>query len=137
MVAMEIQKHSYGACSASGLLFFSSVSQCWIFVCLVFMLQEAGFSYFEMNASDTRSKKSMESYLAEALNNHTLVDFMGLLLASSSSKFGLLEKDDTSLVFGPKGKSRVTSCDFCNVMQGTRGQVQQVVVTTIASSWMK
>ncbi|CAH1774477.1 unnamed protein product [Owenia fusiformis] len=37
--------------------------------------QEAGFTYVELNASDTRSKKSLQSEVAEALNNHTLMDY--------------------------------------------------------------
>ena len=36
-----------------------------------------GFSYVELNASDTRSKKSLETEVAELLGNHTLVDFLG------------------------------------------------------------
>ena len=44
-------------------------------VCLV--VQTAGFSYIELNASDTRSKRSLHEDVAEALNNHTLVDFFG------------------------------------------------------------
>lgn len=31
----------------------------------------------ELNASDTRSKKSLETEVAELLGNHTLVDFFG------------------------------------------------------------
>jgi len=31
----------------------------------------------ELNASDTRSKRSLKEEVAEALNNHTLVDFFG------------------------------------------------------------
>ncbi|XP_041360939.1 replication factor C subunit 1-like isoform X2 [Gigantopelta aegis] len=39
--------------------------------------QEAGFSYVELNASDTRSKRNLQEVVAESLNNTTLVDFMG------------------------------------------------------------
>ncbi len=47
-------------------------------VALVFFCsQEVGFSFVELNASDTRSKKSLQQEVAEALNNHTLVDFFG------------------------------------------------------------
>ena len=31
----------------------------------------------ELNASDTRSKRSLHEDIAEAVNNHTLVDFFG------------------------------------------------------------
>jgi len=40
-------------------------------------LQEAGFSFVELNASDTRSKKNLQSVVAESLNNTTMVDFAG------------------------------------------------------------
>lgn len=43
----------------------------------VLFLQEAGFSYVELNASDTRSKKTLENVVSESLNNQTLVDFLG------------------------------------------------------------
>ena len=43
----------------------------------VLCLQELGFSFVELNASDTRSKKSLKGEVAEALGNHTLMDFMG------------------------------------------------------------
>ena len=36
-----------------------------------------GFSYVELNASDTRSKKSLDTVVSELLGNHTLVDFFG------------------------------------------------------------
>ena len=39
--------------------------------------QETSFSYVELNASDTRSKRSLQEDVSEALNNHTLVDFFG------------------------------------------------------------
>ncbi len=39
--------------------------------------QEAGFSFVELNASDTRSKKSMQLVVAELLSNHTLSGFFG------------------------------------------------------------
>jgi replication factor C subunit 1 len=42
--------------------------------------QEAGFSFVELNASDTRSKRTLKEEVAESLNNHTLVDFFGVFL---------------------------------------------------------
>ena len=41
------------------------------------VFQETSFSYVELNASDTRSKRSLQEDVSEALNNHTLVDFFG------------------------------------------------------------
>ncbi|XP_076082907.1 replication factor C subunit 1-like [Mytilus galloprovincialis] len=39
--------------------------------------KEAGFSFVELNASDTRSKKNLQSVVAESLSNTTMVDFTG------------------------------------------------------------
>lgn len=44
---------------------------------LLIALQELGFSYVELNASDTRSKRSLKEEVSESLNNHTLVDYFG------------------------------------------------------------
>ena len=44
---------------------------------ITFLLQEAGFTFVELNASDTRSKKSLQTQVAELLGNHTLMDYMG------------------------------------------------------------
>ena len=46
--------------------------------CEILSFQEAGFSYVELNASDTRSKKSLKGEVAEALDNKTIVDFIGI-----------------------------------------------------------
>ena len=45
--------------------------------------EEAGFSFVELNASDTRSKKSLQTEVAEALGNHTLMDYFGELFRVS------------------------------------------------------
>lgn len=39
--------------------------------------QESGFSTVELNASDTRSKRSLKEEVAEALGNQTVVDYLG------------------------------------------------------------
>jgi len=41
------------------------------------ILQELGFSYVELNASDTRSKRSLQDEIAVALGSRTLVDYLG------------------------------------------------------------
>ena len=38
--------------------------------------KEAGFSYFETNASDSRSKKILQETIGGAIGNTTLMDFM-------------------------------------------------------------
>lgn len=42
------------------------------FMCLN---QELGYSYVELNASDTRSKNSLKEVVAESLNNTSIKDF--------------------------------------------------------------
>ena len=44
--------------------------------CAQLACKEMGFSYIELNASDTRSKKSLQTEVSEVLNSHTLVDFI-------------------------------------------------------------
>lgn len=44
-------------------------------LCLCVGLQELGFSYVEMNASSTRSKKSLKEVVAESLNNTSIENF--------------------------------------------------------------
>ncbi len=41
--------------------------------------QEAGFTFVELNASDTRSKKSLQQEVDALLGNHTLMDYMGMI----------------------------------------------------------
>ena len=43
----------------------------------VLVCKQAGFSFFEMNASDSRSKKILQETVGQALGNATLVDYVG------------------------------------------------------------
>ena len=38
--------------------------------------EELGFTYIEMNASDTRSKKTMEEHISHSLNNKIMDSFL-------------------------------------------------------------
>ena len=38
--------------------------------------EELGFTYIEMNASDTRSKKTLEEHISQSLNNKTMDGFL-------------------------------------------------------------
>lgn len=51
-----------------------------IMIFVIVYFQEAGFSYVELNASDTRSKKSLKGEVAESLDNKTIVDFIGMYM---------------------------------------------------------
>ena len=42
-----------------------------------FLKQEAGFSYVELNASDTRNAKSLKEVVSQAVGNQSIVDFVG------------------------------------------------------------
>ncbi|XP_013404916.1 replication factor C subunit 1 [Lingula anatina] len=69
--------------------------------------QEAGFSYIELNASDTRNKKSLEQEVAEALSNHTLVDFFGSGQSSSSGQKHCLIMDEVDGMAGNEDRGGV------------------------------
>ena len=38
--------------------------------------EELGFSYVEMNASDTRNKKTLEEHISQSLSNKTMDGFL-------------------------------------------------------------
>lgn len=42
----------------------------------VLVCKEAGFSFIEMNASDSRSKKILQETVGQALGNTTMIDYM-------------------------------------------------------------
>ena len=72
-----------------------------------------GFSYVELNASDTRSKRSLKEVVAESLDNNTLVDY-----TDSASK----QHQGT----GPSGQSHCLIMDEVDGMAGNedRGGLQ-------------
>ena len=41
------------------------------------MLQDAGFSFVELNASDTRNAKSLKEVVSQAVGNKSIVDYVG------------------------------------------------------------
>lgn len=53
--------------------------------------KEAGFEYFELNASDTRSKKNLQQTVSQVLGNQTLGHcFTGDAMGKSSSKHAII-----------------------------------------------
>ncbi|NXW58292.1 RFC1 factor, partial [Eurystomus gularis] len=52
--------------------------------------QELGYSYVELNASDTRSKNSLKEVVAESLNNTSIKDFCSGTSSSVSGKHVLI-----------------------------------------------
>lgn len=62
--------------------------------------KEAGFSYVELNASDTRSKKSLKGEVAESLDNKTIVDFIGGTNKSTEGKKHCLLMDEVDGMAG-------------------------------------
>ncbi|XP_022300540.1 replication factor C subunit 1-like [Crassostrea virginica] len=62
--------------------------------------KEAGFSYVELNASDTRSKKSLKGEVAEALDNKTIVDFIGVTSSSTQGRKHCLLMDEVDGMAG-------------------------------------
>ena len=51
--------------------------------------EELGFTYIEMNASDTRSKKTLEEHISQSLNNKTMDGF--LTGCQISVRFGMTD----------------------------------------------
>ena len=89
----------------------SRLISCNICVFYNFSLQELGFSYVELNASDTRSKRSLKEVVAESLDNNTLVDYTGAAGGQSG---------------GPSGQSHCLIMDEVDGMAGNedRGGLQ-------------
>ncbi|KAG8453595.1 hypothetical protein GDO86_000287, partial [Hymenochirus boettgeri] len=56
----------------------------------VLVCEELGYSYVELNASDTRSKNSMKDVVAESLNNTSIKGFYSGSSQSVSSKHALI-----------------------------------------------
>ncbi|NP_001186496.1 replication factor C subunit 1 [Xenopus tropicalis] len=56
----------------------------------VLVCEELGYSYVELNASDTRSKNSMKEVVAESLNNTSIKGFYSGTCKSVSSKHALI-----------------------------------------------
>ncbi|OCT99435.1 replication factor C subunit 1 [Xenopus laevis] len=56
----------------------------------VLACEELGYSYVELNASDTRSKNSMKEVVAESLNNTSIKGFYSGTCKSVSSKHALI-----------------------------------------------
>ncbi|KAK3793019.1 hypothetical protein RRG08_060532, partial [Elysia crispata] len=75
---------------------------------------ELGFSYVELNASDTRSKRSLKEVVAESLDNNTLADYTG----AAGGQRG-----------GPSGQSHCLIMDEVDGMAGNedRGGLQELV----------
>ncbi|XP_062580287.1 replication factor C subunit 1-like [Saccostrea cucullata] len=62
--------------------------------------QEAGFSYVELNASDTRSKKSLKEVVAESLDNTTIVDYLGVAKSTTHGHKHCLIMDEVDGMAG-------------------------------------
>ncbi|XP_061178272.1 replication factor C subunit 1-like [Saccostrea echinata] len=62
--------------------------------------QEAGFSYVELNASDTRSKKSLKEVVAESLDNTTIVDYLGVTKSTTHGHKHCLVMDEVDGMAG-------------------------------------
>ncbi|KAM4807653.1 replication factor C subunit 1 [Rhinophrynus dorsalis] len=56
----------------------------------VLVCEELGYSYVELNASDTRSKNSMKDVVAESLNNTSIKGFYSGMSKSVSAKHALI-----------------------------------------------
>ena len=74
----QATSHYLSQCWPRSVLPYGITSPQWVnLIVLLWWFQEAGFKFVELNASDTRSKKSLENEVAELLNNHTLQGCFG------------------------------------------------------------
>ncbi|ELU15704.1 hypothetical protein CAPTEDRAFT_175237 [Capitella teleta] len=69
--------------------------------------KEAGFSFVELNASDTRSKRKLKDEVSESLNNHTLVDFFGGQVTPSEGQRHCLVMDEVDGMAGNEDRGGV------------------------------
>jgi len=59
----------------SAVIAFSVEALCSVF--FILWMQELGFSYIELNASDMRSKRNLSEALGSAVSSRTLSDYFG------------------------------------------------------------
>ncbi|XP_033727774.1 replication factor C subunit 1-like [Pecten maximus] len=80
--------------------------------------KEAGFSFVELNASDTRSKKSLQHEVAEALGNETLLDYMGPGRPKSHGKKHCLLMDEVDGMAGNEDRGGLQ--ELVSLIKGTK-----------------
>ncbi|XP_060066245.1 replication factor C subunit 1-like [Ylistrum balloti] len=80
--------------------------------------KEAGFSFVELNASDTRSKKSLQHDVAEALGNETLVDYMGPGRSKSRGQKHCLLMDEVDGMAGNEDRGGLQ--ELVSLIKGSR-----------------
>jgi len=80
--------------------------------------RELGYNTIEFNASDTRSKKSLQNVISQSLNNRTMTDFF------ATKKKGT---DKPSLVAKGKTKNLIIMDEVDGMSSGDRGGCQELV----------
>ncbi|OWF54886.1 Replication factor C subunit 1 [Mizuhopecten yessoensis] len=80
--------------------------------------KEAGFSFVELNASDTRSKKSLQHEVAQALGNETLVDYMGPDRSKSRGHKHCLLMDEVDGMAGNEDRGGLQ--ELVSLIKGTK-----------------
>ena len=66
---MESQFKTFLFCTA---FFFNKDPRVGKTITATLVCEELGFTYIEMNASDTRSKKTLEEHISQSLSNKTM-----------------------------------------------------------------
>ncbi|KAM6132680.1 LOW QUALITY PROTEIN: replication factor C subunit 1 [Pterocles gutturalis] len=69
--------------------------------------KELGYSYVELNASDTRSKNSLKEVVAESLNNTSIKDFCSVCTSSSVSGKHVLIMDEVDGMAGNEDRGGI------------------------------
>ncbi|XP_069105828.1 replication factor C subunit 1-like [Argopecten irradians] len=80
--------------------------------------KEAGFSFVELNASDTRSKKSLQHEVALALGNETLIDYMGPSRPKSHGQKHCLLMDEVDGMAGNEDRGGLQ--ELVSLIKGTK-----------------
>jgi xanthine/uracil/vitamin C permease (AzgA family) len=87
LTLIHIRDLSIYICVLKSILFsFKFVVLFDYFSIFFFISQEAGFSFVELNASDTRNAKSLKEVVSQSVGNTSIVDYIG---SGSSTTHGL------------------------------------------------
>ena len=77
---------------------------------LCMFLQEAGFSFVELNASDTRNAKSLKEVISQSVGNTSIVDYLGSGCSSTHGHKHCLIMDEVDGMSGNQDRGGVGVC---------------------------
>ncbi|KAL4217963.1 replication factor C subunit 1 [Mactra antiquata] len=80
--------------------------------------QEAGFSYVELNASDTRNAKSLKEVISQSVGNTSIVDYVGTGTSSSHGHKHCLIMDEVDGMSGNEDRGGVA--ELTNIIKNSK-----------------